>query len=160
MVIGIGGSGPRVSAAAAMLLLLGMPACSGTTSPGSQVEVAASRWEERGPPRYNYIFHQSCECLFTGTYSVTVHDGVVIFAMPVPVATPPAPSPDLEAMPTIDDLFDRLRTAAAANPIRFEVEYDEEFGYPTSGSFDISAVGADDEYAFEARELKIDMPHP
>jgi hypothetical protein len=137
-----------------------MSSCSGTTGPGFGIEVAAGRWERRGPPRYEYVFRQSCECLFTATYVVTVHDGVVVDGVPVPGTTPPVPSPDLEAMLTIDDLFDRLRAAAARDPVSFEVEYDDELGYPTTGSYDIRAEIADDEYAFEARELRVDPSQP
>lgn len=137
----------------APLGLLAVAGCSDPTAPRFEIEVAAGKWAERGPASYVYIFRQSCECLLSGPYVVTVEDGTVKGAQLLPFTTPPAPTPDLALVPTIDDLFERLRSAADAGPVRFEVEFDSEYGYPTSGSYDLSAEIADDEYSFEAREL-------
>jgi hypothetical protein len=141
-------------------LLIGLAACSEPTAPRFELKVAAARWAERGPQLYTFVFRQSCECLATGTYLVRVENGVVVEARPLPLESPPEPPPDLAAIPTIDDLFDRLRAAAAAGPIAFEVEYDDPLGYPRMGSFDISAEGADDEYSFEVREVQDATPQP
>lgn len=153
-------AGRAARAGFAGTLLLGVSACTETTAPRFDLEIAAARWAERGPHTYTYVFHQSCECLATGTYFVRVENGVVAEALTLPFTTPPEPAPALTEIPTIDDLFDRLRAAAAAGPIRFEVEFDARFGYPRMGSYDIAAEIADDEYSFEARELQDATPQP
>lgn len=132
-------------------------ACSETTGPGERsLEVAAARWADRGPTDYSYVFDQLCECLYTQSVRLTVRGGEVVSAEALPGSSPPIGPLDPELFPTVDELFDRLRIAAGSDPVRFDVSFDPELGYPTRADVDVSAQVADDEYSFTARFLVAD----
>ena len=137
---------------------LALAACSEPTAPRLDLLRAEARWAASEPVEYSYILDQSCECLVTGPVLIAVREGEVVGAMRLPFTTPPLPDPDPGDVPTITELLARLRLAAESDPVAFEAEFDPDYGYPTSGSYDISAQIADDEYAFEAREFRVPEP--
>ena len=141
---------------AVLLPSLVVSSCSSSAEPELEVmldlERAALRWERRGPEDYVFIYHQVCECLPPPTVVLTVEDGDVIGAAALPGETPPL-QPDPRAYLSIEELFERLRSNAAADPVRFKVVFDRELGYPVSADVDVSAEIADDEYTFTVREL-------
>lgn len=139
---------------AALFVLLVTFGCSSSTDPGVDLDLerAALRWEQRGPEDYVFTYHQVCECLPPPTVVLTVEDGNVIGAAALPSETSPIP-PDPRNYLSIDELFERLRANAAADPIRFDVVFDGELGYPVSADVDVSAEIADDEYRFEIINL-------
>lgn len=134
-------------------VLVAGAACSDTTGPGIEHERATIRWEKAGLEDYSFIYDQLCFCAFTGPHRVTVEDGTVVDVIRLPGSmTVGSTEPDY--FPTIDDLFDRLRDAAERDPVKFDISYDEELGYPVRADVDISEQIVDEEYSFEVRELE------
>lgn len=137
----------------ALLFLLALAACSDPASPESQIDEAADRWAERGPTNYQYQYWQVCECLPTGRWIVAVREGEVVAAEVAPGENPQPTTPPLDQFYTVEGLFDRLRTSAASNPFRFDVEFDGSLGYPRDADIDVSQQTVDDEYRLEVRDL-------
>jgi len=124
--------------------------CGDPLGPGEGVEVNAERWERRGTSDYVFVLDRVCECLVTGPVQLSVIADDVVHAEALPGSSAPVGSnPDPEQFPTIDELFDQLRAAAAADPARFVVEYDPGLGYPRRADVDVSAQIADEELVFE-----------
>lgn len=134
-------------------LLFLFAGCGELLAPEAELEIAAARWESRGGPDYAFVLDRTCECLVTGPVRLTVQDGEVFGAEALEGSSAPGTRPDPEQFPSIDELFEQLRAAAAARPVRFEVAYDEALGYPRSVDVDISAQIADEELQMELRDL-------
>lgn len=133
--------------------LLTVAGCSDATGPVERLEAAAVRWEETGLEDYSFVYDQLCFCPYTGPYRVTVEGGLVTAIAPMPGSNSVG-GLELDYFPTVDDLLDRLRDAAERDPVRFEVTYDADLGYPTSADVDISEQIVDEEYSFEVREFE------
>lgn len=127
--------------------------CSDATGPGVSFELAEARWTAEGPSHYQYVYDVSCECLVTGPVRLNVENGVVTAFTLLPGSSAAGGAPEPAAFPTIDDLFARLRAEAEADPVQFDVEYDDELGYPTRASVDVRAEIADDEYTFRVTDF-------
>lgn len=144
---------PTTAALLAIAALLTAAGCSDATGPSEQHEIAAARWEAAGLEDYSFVYDQLCFCPYTGPHRVTVEGGVVTAVAPLPGSNSMG-GLELDYFPTIDDLLDRLRDAAERDPVKFEVTYDEELGYPTTADVDISEQIVDEEYSFEVSELE------
>jgi phosphopantetheinyl transferase len=139
--------------ATVLALLAGVVGCSDGTGPDRELERAEARWNAQGMERYTYVFDQSCFCGFTGPVQLTVHDGDVVAAVSLPDSSDPDTPQDPTWFPTIAELFDRLRSAARADAVVFLVTYDADLGFPATASVDVSRQIADEEYAFEVRDV-------
>jgi hypothetical protein len=84
---------------------------------------------------------------------LVVRDGEVAGATYVETGEP-VDQPVLLWLPTVEGLFERIREAIDQEAEVLVVEYDEEFGYPTLASVDISRMIADEEYSFTASQLE------
>lgn len=89
----------------------------------------------------------------TGPVRLNVENGVVTAFTLLPGSSAAGGAPEPAAFPTIDDLFARLRAEAEADPVQFDVEYDDGLGYPTRASVDVRAEIADDEYTFRVTDF-------
>ena len=120
---------------------------------------ARARWEATGFTAYTYQYRLSCFCppQLLETAQVSVSDGHVTAVYLIDSASP-APPETLGMYDTIDGLFDRLEADLARDPVQFDVTYDEEAGFPTSASVDISRQIADEEYSFTASTLVAVVP--
>jgi hypothetical protein len=65
----------------------------------------------------------------------------------------PSTVPELQALPTIEDLFLWLEAAVNSDPEVYEVEFDPSRGFPTSANVDISLQIADEEFFFEVENV-------
>lgn len=128
-------------------------ACSDATGPGVSFELAEARWAAEGPSHYQYVYDLSCECGVTGPVRLNVENGVVTAFTLLPGSFVAGDPPEPDHFPTIDDLFARLRAEAEADPVQFDVEYDDDLGYPTRASVDVGAQIADDEYTFRVTDF-------
>lgn len=139
-----------------VLVLAGLAGCDDPLGPFEQVEVASERWERHGASDYSFVLDRYCECLVTGPVRLRVVADDVVGAEALPGSSaPPGSQPDPAQFPTIDELFAQLRAAAEAGPVRFEVEYDRELGYPRSVDVDVSAQIADEELSYEVRDVML-----
>lgn len=127
--------------------------CSDATGPGVSFELAEARWAAEGPSHYQYVYNLSCECGVTGPVRLNVENGVVTAFTLLPGSLAAGGAPEPADFPTIDDLFARLRAEAEADPVKFDVEYDGEFGYPARASVDVRPEIADDEYTFRVTDF-------
>lgn len=137
----------------ALAMLVAVAGCSDPTGPDRDLERAAALWAGQDLASYTYVFDQSCFCGFTGPVRLTVTDGAVVAAQSLPGSSDPDTAQDPTWFPTIDELFDRLRSAVESDPVVFLVTYDSILGFPASASVDISEQIADEEYAFEVRDV-------
>lgn len=120
---------------------------------------ARARWEATGFTAYTYQYRLACFCppQLLETAQVSVSDGHVTAVYLIDSASP-APPETLGLYDTIDGLFDRLEADLARDPVLFDVTYDEDTGFPTSASVDISRQIADEEYSFTASTLVAVVP--
>ena len=146
-------SGRCAVAFAALLAPLSAAGCSDAAGPSFEHELAAVRWQEAGLEDYSFVYDQLCYCPYTGPYRVTVEGGEVTAIAPLPGSSSIG-GLELDYFPTIDELLDRLSVVAEQDPVKFEVTYDEELGYPTSADVDISEQIVDEEFSFEVREFE------
>ena len=59
-----------------------------------------------------------------------------------------------ESFYTINSLFDFIERKLKENPVVFQIEYDQEYGYPISMYFDISEMIADEEVGYSISDFK------
>lgn len=136
-----------------------LSACSDATGPNVSLELANARWAKGAPGIYQYVYDQSCECLVTGPILLHVEHGVVTAVAALPGTSFAGDAlPEPSSFPSIDDLFDRLRADAAADPVQFDVEYDGKYGFPRRASVDVRSEIADDEYTFEITDFNVLEP--
>ncbi len=114
-----------------------------------------ARWRRLAPAHYSYRYHLQCFCgpALTRPMILVVRDGEVAGATYVETGEP-VDQPVLLWLPTVEGLFERIREAIDQEAEVLVVEYDEEFGYPTLASVDISRMIADEEYSFTASQLE------
>ena len=141
----------RFLAHAILGLALVIAGCSSPTGPESALAVAQARWSIEDPGAYTFDYDQSCFCGFTGPVRITVEDGVVTGAETLPGGPPTVPN--LQTLPTIDDLFLWLEAAVSSDPVVYEVEFDSSRGFPISANVDISLQIADEEFYFEVENV-------
>jgi len=59
-----------------------------------------------------------------------------------------------ESFYTINSLFDFIERKLKENPVVFQIEYDQDYGYPISMYFDISEMIADEEMGYNISDFK------
>jgi len=138
---------------ATAFLTIGLSGCSDSTGPGSMTATAKSVWQTQAIDSYAFDYQRSCFCGFIGPVRITVEAGVVT-AVESLQADPPD-LPPIATFPTIDDLLDQLENAAAADPVLFDVVFDEVRGYPVSAIVDISLQIADEEFGFDVSNFEV-----
>lgn len=111
---------------------------------------AEARWHAVQPVNNSYIIQQSvnCFCIDGGAaFDVTVTAGTVSLVRKLP---------DFDVVPvdqytrflTIDQLFDKIRSALKADGMLVHVEYNTGMGYPTVVSLDPLPSAVDDEVVY------------
>ena len=106
---------------------------------------ARARWEAAGVDSYDFTIRYTTEFLH-GTYRISVRDGVAVSAERVPPRAGVDYLTESELPRTIDEVFDRVEREAAA-PV-FDVEFDDELGYPAHVFADPIEGVVDDEVEF------------
>ena len=94
---------------------------------------------------YDFTIRYTTEFLH-GTYRISVRDGVAVSAERVPPRAGVDYLTESELPRTIDEVFDRVEGEVAA-PV-FDVEFDDELGYPTHVFADPIEGVVDDEVQF------------
>ena len=107
-------------------------------------------WQAQDVDSYRYTLQVGCFCLtdMTRPVVIEVQDGVlasVIYADDGSAADPAL----FERYTSVEALFGVIDEAAAQNPARLDVVYDETTGVPLSVAIDISEEMADEELYLE-----------
>lgn len=115
-----------------------------TAAEATDVESARALWDAEGPESYELTYEKMCYCASVGPVTVTVESGEI-----TDVAAPEA---DDEAEATedalsVEDLLDKAADAEADADVA-EIEYDEEYGYPTLLDIDWLEDAVDDEVTY------------
>jgi len=130
------------------LLAAALSGCSDPIGPRAEaLQEARSLWESGGHDDYAFRYELFCFCPVEGPVDIWIEADSVAAATVVRTGEP-VPVGQLSMYPTIDELFDRLEESLGQDPVQFDIEYDAEVGYPSSGSIDISVQIADEEYSF------------
>src|SRR5687767_1849155 len=88
---------------------------------------ALARWELRRPAAYSYRLTISCLCIQRGEYRIEIRDGEMT-SLVEPTGMPVVDR-RLECIPTVNELFGRMREAELqGTPVR--AVYHAELGYP------------------------------
>ena len=142
--------------AAAILAALTVSSC-GLLEPDPwsdrQAELDANRavWEATGITSYTYQLRRLCYCGLAGDLIVTVSDHAVVGVERVDGS--PVPTSERQYVEGIDDLFDIVQDAIDERAFRYDVEYDDELGYPTVVDLDPIRNAIDEEVRYEASEV-------
>ncbi len=151
---------PKRLLAASSLSLAFIPgACAALALPGGdgrgaafdELERSREMWQAAEIDDYTYVFERVCFCApeWMGPYLVTVVDGEVVSAEPIEDMDIEA---ELDDIPTVDELFENAE-AELEHADKATIEYDTEFGYPTSFVVDRIDSAVDDEYSLHITEL-------
>lgn len=121
------------------------------SDPSPEFEVARAQWAEAGLDAYQMTLQRICFCPspdYTGPFEVVVRNGAI------EGVTLEGAMVDDERGETIEALFDLIAGAYERGAEEIAVEYDAEWGYPTSIGIDYSAEIADEEIAYRVSDLR------
>jgi hypothetical protein len=118
-----------------------------------QIEDALAKWNTKKVAAAEYYFTVEWDCLcplpgFPLNYRVRGQTSAVQMnpASRALIGMPPQSiAPMLDRYGTIDKIFDLVKTAAARRPYAMKVEFDPEYGYPTSVRVSPVSIAADDD---------------
>ena len=145
-------SGMRKYWALAILTLVG---CGNDSEPVSEFDAALRRWQEKAPLHYSYSYQMSCFCVDDATRKVKLEVdrfGTVIAGTYLDTGEA-IDTEKLAAYPSIAELFGKIAAAQAANFVMVAVEYDPEYGFPSSIYLDQDEMMADEEVGYSVGDL-------
>lgn len=150
---GLSGLGAPRLAFALAALVLATTGCSDLLGiGGDRLEANFDTWRSERPALYQFTYQRDCFCLGTEPVVITVDgDSVSQVSLEEGDGTPVGTISDY---PTIDDLFEQIRTWRDRDPHREELEFDDRLGYPTDVFFDFEERVADEEMGFRVRDLR------
>ena len=121
------------------------------SDPSPEFVAARERWTEADLGAYSMTLQRICFCPtpdYTGPFEVAVRDGAIETVMLE------GASVDVERGETVEALFDLIAEAYERGAESIAVDYDPEWGYPTSVGIDYSAQMADEEIAYRVSDLR------
>jgi hypothetical protein len=135
----------------------------GTAGPedGRLRELASNqaRWDALHPDAYLYAVERLCFCPeeYRGPVRVRVEHGVAADRVYVAsgLAVPPGIAP---AFPTVDGIFELLRSAIEADAFEVRVTYDQALGVPIDVWIDYNEMTADEELGMRVTEAVAPAP--
>lgn len=157
--------------AVASLLLAGCGSSDGMLSPfgrnlvEARLNAAEQRWLQRTPGAYRITESRSCECPSEVAAPMVVSVTTLMGYPTGPVMEwlndvryesdgSLVPEQYRPAALTVQELFALIRDALDRHAARLDVEYDAQYGYPTTISIDYDAQMVDDEITIRARDLQ------
>ena len=124
-------------------------------APKNQFETNYQKWMQNNISNYQFTLQRSCECMPDVTRPVTlrvVNNRIVSSKF---ANTDTNLSNDLQRnIYTIEGLFQLVRAAQKKGAHSIKVQYDSNYGYPTSIFIDHSAEIADDETILNVRHFQ------
>ena len=148
-----------------LALLASVPLLSACESTGPrsprllELEIHQARWQSLGPASYEYAVQRMCFCApaSLGPVRVRVENGEVVERVYVDSGTPVAG--DLATVfPSVDGLFDVLRSAIDRDADRIDVTYDPDLGVPIDFYIDYSEMAVDEELGMQVTEPVSPIP--
>ncbi len=121
------------------------------SDPPAEFEAARERWADAGLDAYAMTLQRICFCPspdYTGPFEVVVRNGAV------ETVTLDGAAVDAERGETVAALFDLVAEAYGQGAESIAVEYDAEWGYPTSIGIDYNTQMADEEIAYRVSDLR------
>jgi hypothetical protein len=111
-----------------------------------QISRAESRWRLAAVDDYTWTIETGCfgPCTNGSPLTIVVRDGRAVRL------SPPDSIAARYSVHTVEDVFDRVKDMVGAG--RFDVAYDQIYGYPVTGSFDPSSA-FDDEWSFTVKSF-------
>lgn len=148
-----------------MLIAILLSACStGSDGEIDSLQEARRLWNEKGAENYQINYRATCFCGFIDPVLVEVRsDTVSAILHPDTKETymieySGEMRPILEILPgyfkTVDEIFDLAEEASEGAAV-FEIEYDQNYGYPTMMYVDGHAGTSDDEFTYTLSGLQI-----
>jgi len=130
--------------------LLGLTACDPFgDSDFDRYERARAQWDRAHVVTYEMTLNVSCFCAIVGPMVVSVRDGAVVSAHRVSDGA----AVDIRYVPTVDDIFDRIRDALKAKHGNIVLEFNDSLGYPARASLDPIVNAVDDEVDYTISSL-------
>lgn len=111
-------------------------------------------WESLNINDYNMTQTISCFCFpyeFTQPKDIEVENNLIISID----GKNPTETVGYSSFMTIDELFDFIESKLDEQPEFYEIEYNEEYGYPETLYFDMSKMIADEEIGYNVSNFKI-----
>ena len=111
-------------------------------------------WESLNIYDYNMTQTISCFCFpyeFTQPKDIEVENNLIISID----GKNPTETVGYSSFMTIDELFDFIESKLDEQPEFYEIEYNEEYGYPETLYFDMSKMIADEEIGYNISDFKI-----
>ena len=111
-------------------------------------------WESLNINDYNMTQTISCFCFpyeFTQPKDIEVENNLIISID----GKNPTETVGYSSFMTIDELFDFIESKLDEQPEFYEIEYNEEYGYPETLYFDMSKMIADEEIGYNISDFKI-----
>lgn len=112
---------------------------------------AKKLWEARELQNYTVEVEQHCFCGGPVNYAMTVRSGEVEEVINLNTGEK---QDRLEAYRTIDEWFEWLEQVAAKDPVKLDLEFDPQYGYPTFVDYDQSLQIADEELQLNFQNLQ------
>lgn len=117
----------------------------------TKLDSAKSTWEAKGLTNYHFGIFKECRCRFRDPISIQVSNGEV---MRMYDRYGGEVYQNLTGYSlTIEEIFDLIKDGIDSNFSTVDVDYDEEYGFPTTVVLDASAMTADDEYTLRIEYL-------
>lgn len=124
-----------------------------------ELEVHRARWDSLGPDSYEYAVERMCFCPteYIGPVRVRVEDGQVVDRAYVDSGV--AVTGDAAtAFPSVEGLFDLLRSAMERDADRIDATYDPDLGVPVDFWIDYSEMAVDEELGMRVTEAVSPIP--
>ena len=121
----------------------------GDDEPQDEVDEKRTLWESQGLANYDFVLQRNSFSPppLVDPVAIQVRGGQVVSRVYVNTGLPATP-PSPEWWPSIDGMFDFLRSAKDANPAKFEVTWDAQRGFPSSAFVDYVSGMTDEERGF------------
>lgn len=144
------------------LVALALVACNGLGPDGvprTELEANAQLWETAGPDSYVYAIVRNCFCPeeYRGPVRVRVENGVAVERVYVGSGDP-VPEAIASSFPTVDGLFELLRSAYEEEADEVRVTYDPDLGVPVDFWIDYLQMAADEEIGMQVTEEVTALP--
>ena len=132
------------------LLILYFLSCSKPGTP-DDLAINTQKWEKSNLTAYEFTLRINCFCRSerVGPHLVKVFDNKVIS-----VNDQPYDESKQGKILTIDELIDFIKLSKSQSPYKYDIKYNEEYGFPTKVFFDFSEQMADEEIGYEITEFK------
>ena len=113
--------------------------------PEEELSVEEQKWRDQNLESYEFTLQISCFCIvdYTQPKRIQVRDNKVIS-----VAGVPFEELNDSSFRTIDGFFLYIKEQRNLNPVVEEIQYDDEYGFPSYIYFDISERIADEEIGY------------